>query len=55
VELAGAIGAHTLVPYHWDDVAGNTARPGDAADEAAAVGGSLHVLVLAHQTPYRLV
>jgi L-ascorbate metabolism protein UlaG (beta-lactamase superfamily) len=52
VELAGAIGAHTLVPYHWDAAAGNTARPGDAADEAAAVGGSLHVLVLAHQIPY---
>lgn len=54
VELARAIGSRTLVPYHWDAVAGNTARPGDAADEAAARGG-LHVLILAQLIPYRLV
>ena len=54
VELASAIGAHTLVPYHWDAVAGNTAGAGEAADAAAALGGGLHVLVLAHQIPYTL-
>jgi L-ascorbate metabolism protein UlaG (beta-lactamase superfamily) len=52
VELASAIGAHTLVPYHWDAVAGNTARAGEAADAAAALGVGLHVLVLAPQIPY---
>jgi L-ascorbate metabolism protein UlaG (beta-lactamase superfamily) len=55
VELARAIGARTLVPYHWDAVAGNTARPGAAADAAAAApGGGPHVLVLAQLQPYRL-
>jgi L-ascorbate metabolism protein UlaG (beta-lactamase superfamily) len=54
VELALGIGAHTLVPYHWDAVVGNTERPGRAADEAAQQGASLHVLVLANLVPYRL-
>ncbi len=54
VELASRIGAHTLVPYHWDAVAGNTERPGLAADEAAVHGRDLHVLVLAHLIPFRL-
>lgn len=53
VELARTIGAHTLVPYHWDGVAGNTERAGAAADQAALVGG-LHVLVLARLLRYRL-
>ncbi len=54
VELAGAIGARTLVPYHWDAIAGNTESPGRAAEEAAAAGSAVHVLVLAHHTPYEL-
>ena len=53
VELARAVGAHTLVPHHWDALAGNTERAGAAADEAALVGG-LHVLVLARLVRYRL-
>ena len=42
VELAVAIGASTLVPYHWDGFAGNTVPPGATADLAA---GRLHVVV----------
>jgi L-ascorbate metabolism protein UlaG (beta-lactamase superfamily) len=42
VELALRIGARTLVPYHWDAVAGNTVAPGTAVD---AADGRLHVLV----------
>ena len=42
VELAVAIGASTLVPYHWDGFAGNTVAPGATADLAA---GRLHVVV----------
>lgn len=53
VQLAREIGARTLIPYHWDGYAGNTERPGRAADEAAAEQG-LHVLVLARLVPYRL-
>lgn len=53
VELALAIGAHTLVPYHWDGVAGNTERAGAAADQAALLGGP-HVLVLACLRRHRL-
>lgn len=55
VALARRIGAQTLVPYHWDAIAGNTEQPGRAADEAAASpGAALHVLVLAHLLPHRL-
>jgi L-ascorbate 6-phosphate lactonase len=53
VQLARRIGARVLVPIHWDGFAGNTERPGLAADEAAAVG-DLHVLVLARGLPVRL-
>ena len=53
VALARRIGARTLVPYHWDGCAGNTERPGGAADEAAALGG-LHVLVLGRLLAYPL-
>jgi len=53
VRLARAIGARTLVPYHWDGFAGNTERPGRVVDEAADEG-ALHVLVLARLVPYRL-
>ena len=44
VELALRIGGDTLVPYHWDAVAGNTVPPGTVVD---AADGRLHVLVLA--------
>jgi L-ascorbate 6-phosphate lactonase len=53
VQLAVGVGAHTLVPYHWDGFAGNTERPGRVVEEAARVGG-LHVLCLARLTPYRI-
>ena len=36
VELALAIGATRLLPYHWDGYAGNTVPPGSAADAAGA-------------------
>jgi len=51
VELALAIGASTLVPYHWDGFVGNTASPGEAVDIAAA---RLHVVVPARCEPFRL-
>lgn len=35
VELALAVGATTLVPYHWDGFAGNTVHPDLALDAAA--------------------
>jgi L-ascorbate metabolism protein UlaG (beta-lactamase superfamily) len=54
VELAAAIGARILVPYHWDGFAGNTERAGRAAEEAAALAAGVHVVVLAHGVPYRL-
>jgi L-ascorbate 6-phosphate lactonase len=53
VVLSRLIGARTLIPYHWDGYAGNTERPGSAADEAAELG-ELHVLVLARLLPYPL-
>ena len=36
VELALAVGADRLIPYHWDGFAGNTVPPGTVADAAAA-------------------
>jgi L-ascorbate metabolism protein UlaG (beta-lactamase superfamily) len=53
VQLAVGVGAHTLIPYHWDGFAGNTERPGRVVEEAARVGG-LHVLCLARLAPYRI-
>jgi L-ascorbate metabolism protein UlaG (beta-lactamase superfamily) len=53
VQLARRIGARILVPYHWDGFAGNTERPGLAADEAAPLS-NLHVLVLARGVSIRL-
>jgi L-ascorbate 6-phosphate lactonase len=53
VDLARAIGARTLVPYHWDAVAGNTAPPGAVADDASRRGGP-HVLVLSRMAAYPL-
>jgi len=51
VELALAIGASTLVPYHWDGFVGNTASPGAAVDVA---GARLHVVVPARYLPLPL-
>lgn len=42
VELALAVGATRLVPYHWDGFSGNTVPPGTAADAAAS---RIHVVV----------
>jgi L-ascorbate metabolism protein UlaG (beta-lactamase superfamily) len=36
VELALAVGATRLLPYHWDGYAGNTVPPGTVVDAAAA-------------------
>ena len=36
VELALAIGATRLLPYHWDGFAGNTVAPGTVVDAAGA-------------------
>ena len=36
VELALAIGAEQLIPYHWDGYAGNTVPPGGVVDAANA-------------------
>lgn len=54
VQLAARTGVHTLVPMHWDLMAGNTERPGAVLDEVIASGIDLHVLTLARQRPYRL-
>jgi L-ascorbate 6-phosphate lactonase len=51
VELALAIGARTLVPYHWDGFVGNTVAPDTAVDEA---GERLHVLVPERFQPVEL-
>ena len=51
VELALAIGASTLVPYHWDGFEGNTVPPETAVDEAR---GRLEVLVPEHFRPVEL-
>jgi L-ascorbate metabolism protein UlaG (beta-lactamase superfamily) len=51
VELAVAVGATTLVPYHWDGFAGNTVAPGTAADAAE---GRIHVVVPARFERVRL-
>jgi L-ascorbate 6-phosphate lactonase len=52
VELARRLGAHTLVPYHWDGFAGNTEHPARVVDEAVAAG-DLHVLCLAKYRRFR--
>jgi L-ascorbate metabolism protein UlaG (beta-lactamase superfamily) len=51
VELALAVGARTLVPYHWDGFAGNTVQPEDAID---AADGRLDVLVPERFRPIEL-
>jgi L-ascorbate 6-phosphate lactonase len=55
VALATRIGAHTLVPIHWDLMEGNLERAGAAADEAHATGAPVHVLTLARRQPMRVV
>jgi L-ascorbate metabolism protein UlaG (beta-lactamase superfamily) len=49
VELARAIGASTLVPYHWDGFVGNTVSP-DGAVKAA--GERLRVVVPTQCAPF---
>jgi L-ascorbate metabolism protein UlaG (beta-lactamase superfamily) len=51
VELALAIGAAMLVPYHWDGFVGNTVPPGSAVD---AANGRLHVVVPARCSTFSL-
>jgi L-ascorbate metabolism protein UlaG (beta-lactamase superfamily) len=45
VDLALAIGAARLVPYHWDGFAGNTVRPETVTDAAS---GRLPVVIPEH-------
>jgi L-ascorbate 6-phosphate lactonase len=52
VGLCHALGVRTLVPIHWDLVAGNTERPGAVLDAIAEVDATLHTLVLAHLQPF---
>jgi L-ascorbate 6-phosphate lactonase len=52
VALAARIGAHTLVPIHWDLMKGNLERAGAAAEEAHATGAPVHVLTLAREIPW---
>ncbi len=52
VGLAREVGATMLVPIHWDLFAGNSERPGAAADEAAATDAPLHVVVLRRGLPW---
>jgi L-ascorbate 6-phosphate lactonase len=54
VHFAHRIGARTLVPMHWDLFAGNTERPGAAAEAAHEIDAPLHVLNLARYVPYRI-
>ena len=51
VELALAIGAEQLIPYHWDGYAGNTVPPGGVVDAADA---RIHVVVPARFGAIRL-
>jgi L-ascorbate metabolism protein UlaG (beta-lactamase superfamily) len=51
VELAVAVGARTLFPYHWDGFAGNTVQPEVAVD---AAGGRLDVVVPERFLPIEL-
>jgi L-ascorbate 6-phosphate lactonase len=53
VDLARRLGAHTLVPCHWDGFARNTEAPGRVVDYAAAEG-AVHVLVLSRLLPFYL-
>jgi L-ascorbate 6-phosphate lactonase len=55
VALAARIGAHTLVPIHWDLFKPNLERAGAAAEEAHATGAPIHVLTLARGVPYTAV
>jgi len=49
VELALAVGASTLVPYHWDGFVGNTASPEEAVDAAR---GRLRVVIPTQASPF---
>jgi L-ascorbate 6-phosphate lactonase len=51
VELALAVGARTVVPYHWDGFAGNTVQPEIAVD---AADGRLDVVVPERFLPIEL-
>ena len=52
VALAAHVGAHTLVPMHWDLMKGNLERAGATADEAHATGAPVHVVTLARGVPW---
>jgi L-ascorbate 6-phosphate lactonase len=54
VRIAVAAGAHTLVPIHWDLFRGNTVPPGNAVEEAVALGAPLHVLTVCRMVPFSL-
>jgi len=52
VALAVRVGAHTLVPMHWDLMRGNLERAGAAADEAHATDAPVNVMTLARGVPW---
>jgi L-ascorbate metabolism protein UlaG (beta-lactamase superfamily) len=52
VALAVRVGAHTLVPMHWDLMRGNLERAGATADEAHATEAPVHVMSLARGVPW---
>ena len=54
VRLCAELGIRTLIPIHWDLMAGNTERPSAVLDAAAELGVQIHVLVLAHLEPFFL-
>jgi L-ascorbate metabolism protein UlaG (beta-lactamase superfamily) len=54
VALAAHVGAHTLVPMHWDLMKGNLERAGAVTDEAHATGAPVHVATLARGIPWAL-
>jgi L-ascorbate 6-phosphate lactonase len=50
VDFAVSVGAHTLVPLHYDAVIGNTSDVGEVA--RAAQGQPLHVVIPARAIPF---
>jgi L-ascorbate metabolism protein UlaG (beta-lactamase superfamily) len=54
VQFAVEIGAHVLVPIHWDLFKSNAVRPASVVEEAMSFGPTLHVVVPARYVPVRL-
>ena len=52
--FAHEIGAHVVVPMHWDAFAGNTVRPGAFVDAVVDGAFTFHVLLPARGAPLEL-